>query len=363
MASAYRWRQLRLAPLALSGVLGRSVSQSEPCLGKIPFPPLDQRLMRAILLLRGVYDSNDLGRKTMARCAQRLLERLQREVSPRDADPLPSVQWSECDPAHFYDRFVKHQQPVVIKGAPTKTSHWSIDWLVANHGDQEASLMDTDGGIFDGGKIRDLLETAPNGGPFYIHNHSAFFQESPEYRADLCQAQFAALLRRNAPIAAGIFASIRSGTRSFMHCANNLNTFTLLEGRKRWTLVDPNYFLLVYPFLSHTNNFQLALVTGDDKDDLPLYRYCPRYTVELEPGDCLMIPPFWYHGIENLCARTLAVAVRWMPHQRGEDLTNTLFRFLDGAANRDEPGNKGAHQDSSELVGTGAARSSWGLPA
>lgn len=363
LSRAYLWRQLRLAPLAFSGVLARSVSQAEPSHGPLPLPPMDQRLMRAILLLRGLYDNNDLGTKAMSGCAARALKTLEREATVRDADPLPSIDWPGRGSPEVYERFVRRHHPVVIKGVPTGTAHWSIDWLVENHGRQPFPLMDSSGAIYEGGKIRDLLHPAPNGGPFYMHNNNFFFDESPHYRDDLCVNDLADMVRRKATLNMGLFASMQEGTRSFMHCANNMNTFMLLEGSKRWTLVDPHYFLLVYPYLSHTNNYQLSLIRGDDPHDaLPLYRYCPRFTVDLEPGDCLLVPPLWYHCIKNLTSRTLAASVRWLPHQRGEVLTNRLFRFLDGAANRNLPGGKGVHQDSTELVGTGLARASWGLP-
>jgi hypothetical protein len=147
-----------------------------------------------------------------------------------------------------------------------------------------------------------------------------------------------------------------------LHCAGNLNTFLLLEGRKRWVLIDPSHLLLVYPYLSRTNNFQLSLVQGEtDGEGLPLFRYCPRTAVDLQAGDCLLVPSWWYHCVRNLDARTLAIAVRWSPFLRGEVCTNSLFRFLHEAVCRVEPGVQGIHRGILEYVVKQEGGSSWGL--
>lgn len=355
--------KLRLARLAATGVLGASVSESAPSQGPLPLPALTQRRMRWILLLRGIYDSNELGTKAMARSAERLRRRLEREAQPREAVQVPRTTWADCPPAEFHARYVRPQQPVVVvDGAPTRTREWSVDWLVERYGKRTAALVDRQGTTYEG-PIHDLVSgTAPTGGPYYMHNNERFFVDDPERREDLDIPFLAGAVHRPEPSIVSLFASVQPGTGSIMHCAGNMNTFLLLEGRKRWTLVDPSYFLLTYPYLSHTNNFQLSLVEdAEEFEALPYFRYCPRYVVDLEPGDCLYIPTWWYHSIRNLEARTLAVAIRWAAPLAGEACTNALFRFLHLAAPRITPGTKGIHQDSTERIGTGVAREVWGL--
>ena len=357
-----RRERLRLLRLACAGVLRRSVSTGEPALGALPLPPIRQRLMRAILLLRGVYDRNELGTRALARCARGLHEHLRARAAPREPDPLPTYDWASGNPDEFYERFVRRQRPVRITRAPTRTGDWSVAWLVRNYGDLELTLIDTEGASYKG-RIRDLEGAAPNGQPLYIHNFPGLFAEDAERRRDLRLDELARWVRRPEPSTLGLFASVHGGTGALMHCADNMNTFLLLEGRKRWTLIDPSYFLLAYPFLSHTNNYQLSLVRSEEESaELPLFRYCPRYEVELEAGDVLFVPTWWYHCVKNREARTLAVAVRWAPHAPGEVRSNRLYSFLDGAARRTEADSRGIHQDSVELVGTGAARSCWGIP-
>ena len=352
-----------LLRMAWSAVLSRSVSDAAPSHGEVRLPALDQRRMRLILLRRGLQDRNELGSAAMARLACRLQAFLERSGVPREPEPLPAYDLSSGSPMEFHGEFVRPQRPVVIRGFHARAMRWSVEWLVQRHGDQRVSLTDSEGATFEG-RIRDLEAVAPNGGPFYMRINNGFFVEQPELLADLNLDAWSPWVRRESPRAASLFASVMPGTGTLLHCGGNLNTFMLLEGRKRWTLVDPSYFLLVYPYLSHTNNFQLSLITDAERTALwPLFRFCPRYTVDLEAGDCLLVPTWWYHSTRNLVPRTLAVAVRWQPYQNGEACTNRLYQFLCAVANRVEPGVKGGHQDSAELIGTGAAQATWGLDA
>ena len=64
-------------------------------------------------------------------------------------------------------------------------------------------------------------------------------------------------------------------------------------------------------------------------EETPLYRYCPRYTVELEPGDMLLNPPWWYHAVQNLSETTVGVSTRWLgPFFSPRKNTNHLYTFL-----------------------------------
>ena len=42
-----------------------------------------------------------------------------------------------------------------------------------------------------------------------------------------------------------------------------------------------------------------------------LFQNCPHQEVILEPGDVLLIPPYYWHSVRNLDSRTHAVATRW----------------------------------------------------
>ncbi|MHA7775743.1 cupin-like domain-containing protein [Roseibium sp. M-1] len=67
---------------------------------------------------------------------------------------------------------------------------------------------------------------------------------------------------------------------------NAENVITVqVKGRKEWVLVSPNSPLPCYPF----TNF--ALLRPEEK----LLRNKDYYKFDLEEGDLLYVPPFWYH--------------------------------------------------------------------
>lgn len=355
-------RAVTLGRLAWNGVVSPSVSQAEPSHPLEVLSGLDQRLMRLVLLLRGLSDSNSLGTRTLSACSRRMLARLEEQASPAEPAPVPIVSWSDGVDA-LYENWVRLQRPVVIRGLPAGAWRWTVEWLLREHGDTRTELVDSASVTFENKRLRDLETPAPDGGPFYVHNHIQVFLDVPQRLLDVPLELLARLVRREVPRTASLFVSVRPGTGSLLHCANNLNTFMMIEGRKRWVLVDPSHLLLVYPYLSHNNLYQLSLVRKeDDADRLPLYRYCPRQVVDLEPGDCLLVPSWWYHSVTNLEARTLAAAVRWMPFQRGEVCTNALFRFLvEATPSRVTPGVRPLFEDVVEDSGTDVGRACWGL--
>jgi hypothetical protein len=88
----------------------------------------------------------------------------------------------------------------------------------------------------------------------------------------------------------------------------------MIEGRKKWTFVDPALTWMIYPSISVSAVAFSSLVLFPDTADLStykLYKYCPRYSVELNPGDVLFNPPWWWHAVDNLTPTSVAVATRW----------------------------------------------------
>jgi hypothetical protein len=49
----------------------------------------------------------------------------------------------------------------------------------------------------------------------------------------------------------------------------------------------------------------------EDAERCPLFRFCPRYFVDLVPGDVLFNPWYWPHAVVNLTPRSIGVAARW----------------------------------------------------
>jgi hypothetical protein len=88
----------------------------------------------------------------------------------------------------------------------------------------------------------------------------------------------------------------------------------MIDGEKKWTFVDPELTWMLYPVMQVGAVAFASLVSFPALADLSVYRlykYCPRYSVHLKPGDVLFNPPWWWHAVENPTATSVAVATRW----------------------------------------------------
>lgn len=358
MSLLHRLGRMRLK---WQSIVPASVSGQSPELGKVALPGFHQRRIRWILLQRGLRDDNQYGKEALMRSADHLLRYLQAHGTLCQPESLGVFQWSEDSAEEFYERFVRRPRPTIIRGLPALSDSWKVDRFLERCGEQSGTMMNLDGSTFQG-KAQDLKDRKEGGRALYWLSDHTFLESFPEARDSLPIPQLSGMVRRTSPQKIALFASAQHGTGTHMHCEDNYNTFLLMEGRKRFLLVDPNHLALTYPYLSHTNNFQLSLMpTGEEDPAFPLFSYCPRYLVDLNPGEALFLPPWWFHSVTNLEAKTFALALRWPTRQRGEVQGNALFSYLHRAAPRLEVGDKGIHHDSSVEVGTGRARSSWGL--
>ena len=222
--------------------------------------------------------------------------------------PLPEYDWRNGTPEDFHDKFVKTPQPVVLRGFALQTEavkKWSFDYILDKCGDVQVNL--TTATEDRPGRLDEVRDPS-----IYCANADAPFKKCPELADDMGIPKLAPYLKRDNTW--NQFFIGRKATGSGYHCAGIWNFFFMVEGRKKWTFVDPELSWMIYP---NNNTGALAyasLVSFPDKADLSvykLYKYCPRFSVTLEPGDVLFNPPWWWHSVDNLTPTSVAVATRW----------------------------------------------------
>jgi oxalate decarboxylase/phosphoglucose isomerase-like protein (cupin superfamily) len=360
------------------GLLFRPISET-PTTERVPVPRLPMIYLKGIVLLRGLLGSNFILSGVAARQARKLLAHLEAHGEPAQDRPIPVYDMRTGSREEFIERFVHGNTPVVVKGL-SDVEHWSIDWLMRKYGDTEVLFTDLVSGRSYEAPLRDIDTPAEPGEVRYLHNCGRLFEQHPDLTRDLALDKLRPV--EGASFAQQMFVGTRKGTGSPFHCAENVNLFYQLEGSKRWTLVHPEYMFLLYPYLSRGNWYQTSLVglpdPGRDYADVPLYRYCPRVTVDLQKGDVLLSPPWWYHAVENVTERTLGVATRWRNPWRLDsnriykflyfgprNVADMMVRMMRAAAGRG-PGiqtqfEDNAHDDAAEDMATGSARRAWGL--
>lgn len=120
-----------------------------------------------------------------------------------------------------------------------------------------------------------------------------------------------------------------------------------ISGSKRFTIIDPARLETAYPcvaYLQHlkrvapgrferrwagreVDNFPLVNVTHPDLTRHPLFKDAFPFTVDLHPGDALLLPAYWYHQVDSYAEEgKLNVAVNyWF---QGHSLATRLYRTL-----------------------------------
>ena len=307
----------------LEGQLAKDVGDT---LEKVPKSIRRQLLM--IVGVRGFLHNNQLFASSAQKLTSSMLSYLEKSNTLAETLPVKAIDFNEINPEIFFDECIRNPQPLVIKNFPfTAYKKWSLDWFVEHCADSKVILTNLDPNSDQGNYVGTLSELKDKEKLIYIHNSEHLLLQNPELFGDLNIDGIESLTQWKF-ICAQIFLGSRKKTGTAYHCARVTNFFYMIEGQKKWTFVDPRNSLLLYPYLVPGNSYQECLVSGlnddDDFEQFPLYRYCPRLEVTLEPGDVLFNPSWWWHSVQNITEETIGVSSRWSYVCE----TNNLFSAL-----------------------------------
>jgi len=107
-----------------------------------------------------------------------------------------------------------------------------------------------------------------------------------------------------------LFAGV-GGTLYHCHYDLQPNIHVQLTGRKRFILFPPESRAHLYPFPVHHDLDRRSMIDFDlpDSARFPSWRHAHGAVVELEPGDALYIPPYWWHHVQSLTPETTSMAM------------------------------------------------------
>ncbi|MEM7409093.1 MAG: cupin-like domain-containing protein [Myxococcota bacterium] len=271
---------------------------------------------RLLVLLRFLRGRNDVHRPW----ARGYLARARRELprAPARATPVPELDLAAA--ATLGPSLRQHPRPWVIRGGAPLARDWSLAALREAFPRTPVWVRDRDHFAWE------ALGRLGAGDARYVANSEQLLLRHPELVRQLDVDRYRAWTGGR-PYALQLFLGARSGSGLSFHCANNLNLFTMLHGRKRWTFVDPAYSYAMYPWVTRDAAYVASIL---DHPDIPsshtdLFASCPREEVVLEPGDVLVSPPWWWHRVENLDPDTVGAASRWTLSWLPD--TNRLFSF------------------------------------
>ncbi len=222
--------------------------------------------------------------------------------------PLPEYDWKNGSPAEFFKLYVKTPHPVVLRGFNEGQDIMknNFDHCIEKYGEEVVSLSrgEAESGF---GKLKEVVN--PN---CYLQNSEKLFNKYPKLWSDLKTERLEPYMRKKSTFAQ--FFIGRSGTGAPLHRAHLWNFFYMIDGSKRWYFIDPFDFYLAYPAYTWgiPGGYFVNLYPDEYNEEwMPAYKHCPYYIVDLQPGDVLLNPPWWGHGIRNTTDKSVGVATRW----------------------------------------------------
>lgn len=193
--------------------------------------------------------------------------------------------------------------PVIIREVLVGSSgveKWpDSDWWLEKYKDEEV-LCGTLEVVRDSCTIGDFFEEVRNGNPFYVSGASKILTKHPELAA-MVDDERLKKLEPGERVSTQMFMGLKD-MGSDIHSAIGVNIFRQMVGRKKWWFIPPSQTPYLKPsinvngFSAHTHT-RVGMNGGEES---PWMKKIERYTAVLDPGDVLINPPWFWHGILNL---------------------------------------------------------------
>ena len=279
--------------------------------------------LQTILLLRAKVRTNHLASDYVRELESDLFQEVSKHSHQRPSKPK-TCDYKQKAGKHSLLECIHSQQPSVIKNFQFKAKSWTVNQLLKEYGEKEC-LLTQKGNVFKNLQLREI-----QGNDLYLANSGRFTDNIPNFLANFAPISCKRLWTRadqQTPrylTSFQLFMSDHPDLRTPCHndLSGDCNLFFQIEGQKKWTLIDPNFTLMIYPVIPPEPSYGESLIDQYDMKPDPrarLFQYCPHKVVTLEPRDVLFIPPYYWHNVKNLESRTLAVATRWGNPQNNSD--------------------------------------------
>ena len=247
----------------------------------------------------------------------------------------------EINSDRFFQEYLLKGKPVVIKrGALDDEDLFSDRYFLEHYGDTKVAIDDVKTGKRFVRTLKEYLLDEDIERLEYIRNSYNFTLENPDFIEQLNPRQFddymsGAGAKKSCYVGSELFFGKRKKTGTSFHCANGNNLFFMVRGQKQWTFVHPDYTWLMYPILNDPMRYiiseiipQVTSIPETIDKIYPLWKYCPKYTVILNPGDILLSPSWYWHNVENITDMTIGMATRWLPINKATNRFLTLLQVF-----------------------------------
>ena len=217
----------------------------------------------------------------------------------------------------FIRDYVRRDTPVILAGAASGWSaaqRWTFPFFIDTYGELPIQLINAAAGDDSGDRagprrpLGEVLTEAMGGSrvyPRFVPLHHLF----PELRHDLDMPWLAAM---RGPWLERLGLTLQlflggPGSTTALHSALSSNLFVQLQGRKRWLILSTDWGPALDVALNRSPYFFSDVdLERPDFERFPFLPHVRGWVADLEPGDVLYNPPFYWHQVRNL---DLSVAV------------------------------------------------------
>jgi hypothetical protein len=224
-------------------------------------------------------------------------------LEEKEEQPLIEITPAEATPENLLKLSKGYTWPIIIRGLLSDSpgiSKWnSSEWWRESYG-KEPVLCGTLTEVVEDCTMSTFFDAIDEGHPFYISGASLIFDRNEELHT-MIDSEHVRSIEPGMRMSTQIFMGVPL-MGSDIHSAMGINVFRQIVGQKKWWFIPPHQTAYLKPsinvngFSSHTHT-----LVGKEKDSpSPWFNKIERYTAVLNPGDVLINPPWFWHGIINL---------------------------------------------------------------
>lgn len=219
----------------------------------------------------------------------------------------------------FHKKYLSTNRPVILRGAAKDwpaCGKWSLGFFAEHYPESKQFIIASSGeDIYKEKQEKKKLETASvkdiAEGKAY-GNFSPLVSQHKALRDELKLGWLESLQHKMRSLMMYQLFMGAKGTHTDLHSEISTNLFIQLYGKKRWVLCSPKYTPVLDVPVTREPCFHSAFdgMKEESKRKSEFFPYIDYYEFELNPGDILLVPPYWWHQVKNE-EEAVGLAVKW----------------------------------------------------
>lgn len=184
---------------------------------------------------------------------------------------------------------------------------WDFDFFDRNYGDENIS-MNFMRGITDKNastqrndiSLRKYIEELKQGSFNYLKLND-LVNKRKELQADLDLSWLTSLKETGSFGETFFYFMGGKGTKTPLHCEFPTTVYIQIEGVKKWTIYPPKDRIFIDAKMDRRTYFFSDFDPKNPNErNFKYFKYASKNEFILNPGDILIVPPFYWHYVENL---------------------------------------------------------------